>query len=56
MNTNTAAVAAGMCRSYKKKATTITMEMMSGASTMAEPHPAVDPDVTANMKRIMAAV
>ena len=53
--TYTAAVEAGICLSNKKKPTIRKMEMISGASTMAEPQPEVEAEVTAKMNKMRAA-
>ena len=53
--THTAAVEAGICLSNKKKPTMRKTEIISGASTMAEPHPEVEAEVTAKMNKIRAA-
>lgn len=52
----TAAFSAGRRVSQYRKPPMRAMEMNSGGRTSAEPHPAVEPVVTAKMKRIRAAV
>ena len=56
MGTHTAAVAGGILVSYRKNPATPNTEIMRGARTVADPHPAVEPDVTAKMNRIRAAM
>lgn len=52
--TYTAAVEAEIRVSKMKKPATPNTEMIRGARTIAEPQPAVEPEVTAKMKRIRA--
>ena len=54
-STYTAAVAAGILVSKKKNPATPKTEIIKGARTIAEPQPAVEPEVTAKMKRMRAA-
>lgn len=55
VGTYTAARSNGILASQRKNATTMKMEMMRGARTLAEPHPTSELLVTAKMKRISAA-
>lgn len=53
--TYTAAVSVGIALSHRKNATIKQIEIISGASTIADAHPLDEPDVKEKIKRIKAA-